>query len=91
MTDLQLRGIIPATVTPFMPDGSLDEQGLRRYLTWLEEQDVHGVTVHADTGEVNTLTPEERVRSRVSLPKSWVEKFRLLLACSRNPPPKRWS
>jgi 4-hydroxy-tetrahydrodipicolinate synthase len=62
MTDLQLRGIIPATVTPFMPDGSLDEQGLRRYLTWLEEQDVHGVTVHADTGEANTLTPEERVK-----------------------------
>ena len=62
MTDLRLRGIIPATVTPFMPDGSLDEQGLRRYLTWLEEQDVHGVTVHADTGEANTLTPEERVR-----------------------------
>jgi 4-hydroxy-tetrahydrodipicolinate synthase len=62
MTDLRLRGIIPATVTPFMPDGSLDEQGLRRYLTWLEEQDVHGVTVHADTGEVNTLTPEERVK-----------------------------
>ena len=62
MTDLRLRGIIPATVTPFMPDGSLDEQGLRRYLTWLEEQDVHGVTVHADTGEANTLTPEERVK-----------------------------
>jgi 4-hydroxy-tetrahydrodipicolinate synthase len=62
MTDLQLHGIIPATVTPFMPDGSLDEQGLRRYLTWLEEQDVHGVTVHADTGEANTLTPEERVK-----------------------------
>ena len=62
MTDLQLHGIIPATVTPFMPDGALDEQGLRRYLTWLEEQEVHGVTVHADTGEANTLTPEERVK-----------------------------
>ena len=62
MDDLRLHGIIPATVTPFLPDGSLDEEGLRSYFNWLREQGVHGVAVHADTGEVHALTPEERNR-----------------------------
>lgn len=60
MADLHLHGILPATITPFTPDGTLDEKGLRSYFNWLGEQGVHAVVVHADTGEVHALAAEER-------------------------------
>ena len=37
MNDIDLRGIIPAIVTPMMSDGELDLPALRRYVQWLAE------------------------------------------------------
>jgi 4-hydroxy-tetrahydrodipicolinate synthase len=57
-----LSGLIPATITPFTADGALDEVSLRRYLEWLGTFDLGGVVMHADSGEVHTLSPGERER-----------------------------
>jgi 4-hydroxy-tetrahydrodipicolinate synthase len=55
-----LRGLIPATITPFRSDESLDVDSLRRYLAWLGGFDLGGVVMHADSGEVHALSNDER-------------------------------
>ncbi len=60
MQDIDLRGIIPAIVTPMTSDGDLDLPALRRYAGWLAEQGAVALAVNVDTGEGPQLTPEER-------------------------------
>lgn len=60
MHDIDLRGIIPAIVTPMTPGGELDLPTLRRYVQWLVEQGPVALAVNVDTGEGPHLTPEER-------------------------------
>lgn len=59
---MEIRGLIPATVTPMTPDHKVDEASLRRYIGWLLEQGPHGVAVNVDTGEGPHLWPDERLR-----------------------------
>lgn len=59
---MEIRGLIPASVTPMTPDHKIDESSLRRYIQWLLDQGAHGVAVNVDTGEGPHLWPEERVR-----------------------------
>jgi dihydrodipicolinate synthase/N-acetylneuraminate lyase len=59
---VEIRGLIPASVTPMTPDHKIDESSLRRYIRWLLDQGAHGVAVNVDTGEGPHLWPEERVR-----------------------------
>lgn len=61
--DLDLRGIIPATVTPMRNGGEVDEDALRRYIRWLLGfRGLKGVAVNMDTGEGPQLLPDERRR-----------------------------
>jgi 4-hydroxy-tetrahydrodipicolinate synthase len=60
MKDLKLHGILAAIATPFEDSGEVDHAALGPYLEWLIGQGVHGVVVHADSGEGHALTPEER-------------------------------
>lgn len=58
-----IRGIIPPMVTPFRPDGSIDEFALRsdaRYL--IETAGAHGLAVCGSTGEGHTLSTAETRR-----------------------------
>ena len=57
------KGIMPAMVTPFRKDGSIDEEGLRELSSWLVEQGVHGLVVCGTTGEFVNMRPEERLRA----------------------------
>lgn len=59
---MEIRGLIPATVTPMTPDFKVDEVSLRRYIGWLLDQGPHGVAVNVDTGEGPHLWPDERLR-----------------------------
>ena len=60
MSIAQLRGIIPPVVTPFRPDGSIDEALHRREVRYMvESAGVHGLAVCGSTGEGHTLTTEE--------------------------------
>lgn len=56
------RGIIPALVTPFRDDESLDEDGLRGIVGFVLEAGVHGVFVAGSQGESYALSSDERRR-----------------------------
>jgi len=59
---LEIRGIIPAMVTPLKKDESLDEDGLRQVIDYLIDAGVHGVFCCGSQGEVYALSDEERRR-----------------------------
>src|SRR5574339_442624 len=60
MHEIDLRGIIPAIVTPMTSDGDLDIPALRRYTHWLVEQGPVALAVNVDTGEGPHLTADEK-------------------------------
>jgi 4-hydroxy-tetrahydrodipicolinate synthase len=60
MQDIDLRGIIPAIVTPMTAEGEVDLPALRRYAQWLAEQGPVALAVNVDTGEGPHLTAEEK-------------------------------
>jgi 4-hydroxy-tetrahydrodipicolinate synthase len=60
MQDIDLRGIIPAIVTPMTNEGELDLPALRRYVQWLAKQGPVALAVNADTGEGPHLTIDEK-------------------------------
>ena len=60
MKDVDLRGIIPAIVTPMTSEGELDLPALRRYVGWLAEQGPVALAVNVDTGEGPHLTADEK-------------------------------
>jgi 4-hydroxy-tetrahydrodipicolinate synthase len=58
---LQLKGIIPALVTPFTVDGeAIDHGRLRSLIDYLIGQGVHGLVALGGTGESVALKPDER-------------------------------
>lgn len=60
MREIDLRGIIPAIVTPMQAAGEVDHAALRRYVVWLVEQGPVALAVNVDTGEGPHLTADER-------------------------------
>src|SRR5574342_692964 len=60
MKDIDLRGIIPAIVTPMTNAGELDLPALRRYVQWLTEQGPVALAVNVDTGEGPHLSADEK-------------------------------
>ena len=57
---LRLRGAYTALVTPFLPDGALDEAAYRRLVRWQVLAGIDGLVPCGTTGESPTLTAEER-------------------------------
>src|SRR3954465_10695784 len=57
-----LRGAFTALVTPFMPDGSLDEAAFRRLVRWQILAGIDGLVPCGTTGESPTLNQDERDR-----------------------------
>jgi len=61
--ELDLSGLVPATVTPMRRGGEVDEDALRRYIRWLlGYQGLKALAVNMDTGEGPQMLPEERRR-----------------------------
>ena len=60
MAQIDLRGIIPAIVTPMLPDGSFDRASMKRYVEWLVAQKPIALAVNVDTGEGPHLSFDER-------------------------------
>jgi 4-hydroxy-tetrahydrodipicolinate synthase len=56
------RGTITAIITPFRKDGSIDEDALRRLVSFQEENGVDAIVPCGSTGESATLTYEEHMR-----------------------------
>ena len=57
-----LRGALTALVTPFTPDGAIDEAAFRRLVQWQVLAGIDGVVPCGTTGEAPTLASEERDR-----------------------------
>jgi 4-hydroxy-tetrahydrodipicolinate synthase len=57
-----LQGCYVAVVTPFLTDGSIDEDGFRRNIEFLIERGVAGIVPCGTTGESPTLTWDEHNR-----------------------------
>ena len=62
MGNLDLRGLIPATVLPMTEDALVDEPGLRRYIAYVAAAGPKALAINADTGEGPHLWPDERRR-----------------------------
>jgi 4-hydroxy-tetrahydrodipicolinate synthase len=58
----RLRGAFTALITPFTPDGSLDEATFRGFVAWQVRSGIDGLVPCGTTGESPTLTPAERER-----------------------------
>ncbi|HXW92708.1 MAG TPA: 4-hydroxy-tetrahydrodipicolinate synthase [Terriglobales bacterium] len=59
---MQLRGCGTALVTPFAPDGSIDEPALRNLVAWQVESGIDFLVPCGTTGETPTLSREERLQ-----------------------------
>ena len=55
-------GVLPAIITPFYEDRSLDEEGLKRNVEYLSKTGIAGMVPCGTTGEAATLTFEEHKR-----------------------------
>lgn len=63
MSELDLRGLIPATALPLTPEATIDEPALRSYIRWLLGFDgLKALAVNMDTGEGPHLSLEEKRR-----------------------------
>ena len=58
----EIRGIIPAVVTPFTRDDRVDEAAFRKVLNTMIDQGVHGLFPVGTGGEFFALTREEKER-----------------------------
>ncbi|WP_103501999.1 MULTISPECIES: dihydrodipicolinate synthase family protein [Streptomyces] len=62
MTEIDLRGLVPAPVTPFTADGAVDHEALASYGRWLAGFDgVKGLVCLGHAGEGTFLTQDEQV------------------------------
>ncbi len=57
-----LTGVFNITPTPFHPDGSLDDDSLRRLTAFTRDKGVNGMTILGVLGEADKLTESERDR-----------------------------
>lgn len=63
-----LKGILPVAPTPFLDDGSVDEDGMRRVIDCMIDQGVDAICILANYSEQFVLSDEERAQlMRVSL------------------------
>ncbi len=56
------RGAFVATITPFNPDGTIDEEGLKGLLEFQVQNGTHGIVPCGTTGESATMSHEEHHR-----------------------------
>ena len=63
MSDLDLHGLIPATLLPLTRDHRIDEPALRSYIRWLLSfEGLAGLAINMDTGEGPHLSRDEKRR-----------------------------
>ena len=71
MKSLDLRGLVPAPVTPFTRDGAVDHAAIQRLGAWLGSFDgVKGLVVLGHAGEGTFLSPDEQTAVIESFVKS---------------------
>jgi 4-hydroxy-tetrahydrodipicolinate synthase len=59
---VNLKGLVPAIVTPMKADGAVDEKAMKAYLKWLLPQGPVALALNTDAGEGPHLLPQEKLR-----------------------------
>jgi dihydrodipicolinate synthase/N-acetylneuraminate lyase len=76
------RGYLPAIVTPFTSDHSLDLKGLAVMLEWLHAEQMHGLVIAGTTGEWTSLSGEERKKLFSAVGAQMRGKLPLIAGCT---------
>jgi 4-hydroxy-tetrahydrodipicolinate synthase len=77
-----LKGIWAAALTPFRPDGAIDEDGFRRNLRhWVDDLGIDGVFVSGKQGEFFSMSLAERKRT-FDIAVAEIGGSRTILSCS---------
>ncbi len=58
----ELKKVLPAANLPMLPDMSIDEEAYGKHLRWLITFDIGGLVISGHAGELESLTPRERIR-----------------------------
>lgn len=58
----RITGILCPNIVPFHEDGRINEEELRRIVSWLIDKGIHGLYPNGSTGEFARLSFEERIR-----------------------------
>ena len=78
-----LRGIWAAALTPFLPDGALDEPGFRRNLRhWVDDLGLEGLFIAGKQGEFFSMSIAERKRVFELSVEETQTKSHTILSCS---------
>jgi 4-hydroxy-tetrahydrodipicolinate synthase len=54
------NGVLPASVTPFLPDGSIDLAGVARLIAWFQSHGSDGIVLAGTNGECASLSAIEK-------------------------------
>jgi len=58
----EFKKVLPAANMPMHVDMSIDEETYRKHLRWLTTFDIGGLVISGHAGELESLTPKERIR-----------------------------
>lgn len=58
----EFKKVLPAANLPMLPDYSIDEEAYRKHLRWLMTFDIGGLVISGHAGELESLTPKEKIR-----------------------------
>lgn len=81
---MELSGCGTALVTPFLHDGSVDEQALRSLVRWQVESGINFLVPTGSTGEACALTEEEWLRVVRLVIEASEGKLPVFVGCSHN-------
>src|ERR1700734_768338 len=82
---IQIRGSIPAIVTPMHEDGSLDLPAFRKLIDWHVEEGTNGLVVVGTRGESATLSVEEHVLMVKTAVDHAAKRFPIIAGAGANP------
>ena len=77
-TQLSLRGVFAAALTPMDLDLSVDQGAFTAHCRWLLDAGCHGLGVFGTTGEANSLSVEERTLALAALVENGIPGEKLL-------------
>jgi 4-hydroxy-tetrahydrodipicolinate synthase len=58
----RLQGVGTALITPFLPNGNVDEKALESFVHWQIQEGIHFLVPCGTTGESPTLEHDEHLR-----------------------------
>jgi 4-hydroxy-tetrahydrodipicolinate synthase len=74
--------VLPAANLPMMPDLSIDAEAYRKHLRWLMTHDIGGLVISGHAGELESLTPKERIEVAEMARNEIPDKVPMVVGCT---------